>query len=346
MLVAMRPRLVGTSLLLLAAGCSDLFGNGAERVPVTYAEQYDAFWDSFDRYYPYFEYKQVDWDSVRAATEAGALGQSSQIGFIVALRRAVQPLRDPHIWFEDATGYRMSGYNWPYQNYNYVEEFLAALAPLAGWTEKPQLRSGRLEDVVPYIAIRYWGNGFSVADFDGALGQFRNDTMLILDVRLNTGGDDALAYQVAARFTSTPVVAEYYQTRDGPLHSDLTGLQARLLQPRGPWAFMGRVALLTGPQTQSASESFVSAMRELPNVTVFGDKTGGHSGSPQPVRLGGGWKVWVPRVLYRTADSAIVEWNGIRPDFQVDWYVTTRDTIIAFTREWLRCPACVTVPGP
>ena len=60
-------------------------------------------------------------------------------------------------------------------------------------------------------------------------------------------------------------------------------------------------------------------MRELPNVTVLGDTTGGSSGNPRDHPLGDGWNYSVSHWIEWTADRRIIEWNGIPPDVFVAW---------------------------
>jgi C-terminal processing protease CtpA/Prc len=60
-----------------------------------------------------------------------------------------------------------------------------------------------LGDGVPCITIGGWGaTSIRTADFDAALERFRTAPMLILDVRMNPGGNDALAFEIAGRFTT------------------------------------------------------------------------------------------------------------------------------------------------
>jgi C-terminal processing protease CtpA/Prc len=63
----------------------------------------------------------------------------------------------------------------------------------------------------------------------------------------------------------------------------------------------------------SSNESFIAAMRELPNVTVIGDQTGGSTGNPQTFTLGGGWSYSVSRWIQYSASMQVIEDQGIAP---------------------------------
>jgi C-terminal processing protease CtpA/Prc len=171
---------------------------------------------------------------------------------------------------------------------------------------------------IAYIAIGAWNtNQVRIAAVDSVLELLRDRAGLILDVRANGGGNDALALQVAGRFTTSARVVEYIQFRNGPAHSDFTPLEARTLAPRGPWQYSRPVIVLSGRGVFSSNETFISAMREIPSVIIMGDTTGGSSGNPQEFPLAGGWAYTVPRWIAWTADLQIIEWNGIAPDIHV-----------------------------
>ena len=77
--------------------------------------------------------------------------------------------------------------------------------------------------------------------------------------------------------------------------------------------------MLSGRGIFSSNESFIAAMRELPNVTIVGDTTGGGTGNPKTFPLGDGWSYSVSRWIEWTADRRVIEWNGIPSDVFVPW---------------------------
>ena len=85
------------------------------------------------------------------------------------------------------------------------------------------------------------------------------------------------------------------------------------LEPTGKRQFLGPVAVLTNRRTFSAAESFVLAMRTLPQVTLVGDTTGGGSGNPLFREMPNGWSLSVSRWLERAPDGTTHEGRGIGP---------------------------------
>jgi C-terminal processing protease CtpA/Prc len=171
---------------------------------------------------------------------------------------------------------------------------------------------------IPYIFIADWKkHALSLDAFEATLEQFQFSPGLILDVRMNSGGDDKLAYKIAGYFTDAPRLSEYYRYRDGPAPGDLGSPRARYLQPSLGVHYNGKVMLLIGPDSFSSTENFIAAMQTLPNVTTIGATTGGASGCPKTYALGDGWQYSVPVCYDMTADHQVIEWNGIQPKIAV-----------------------------
>jgi len=167
---------------------------------------------------------------------------------------------------------------------------------------------------VGYIAIGAWdAEQVRLGDLDAALDHLRDTRALILDVRMNPGGDEQLALQFAARFTAAPRTTGAVRFRNGPLHADFDEPRARVVRPRGAWQYTRPVVVLTGRGSASSNETFIAAMREFPNVTLAGDTTAGASGNPAFYDLGGGWQYSVSRWIETAADGMVIEGNGIAP---------------------------------
>ena len=182
------------------------------------------------------------------------------------------------------------------------------------------LAHGAGADGVPHIALASFASGqFDVAAFDRVLERYRDAPALILDVRMNGGGNDAAG---AAGGGALHHGASHH--RMGAVSAAARGTMPLPRSPSGACRRAGRgsirvpVLLLTGRQTWSSAEGFVSAMRELPNVVVVGDTTGGGSGNPSVFSLREGYGFSVVAVGSSTpADRSPIEWRGIAPDVAV-----------------------------
>ncbi|HNS22856.1 MAG TPA: S41 family peptidase [Sedimentisphaerales bacterium] len=134
-----------------------------------------------------------------------------------------------------------------------------------GGRGEPVISSREIDDRVGCIRIRSWG-GFSDSDFDKLLEPLRDKPCLIVDVRDNGGGADELAETVISRFITRKVVASIsFQRKPG---TDTYEKFINVVEPRGPWCYPGKVAVLTNEGCASACEHFVSGMFEAGALLV------------------------------------------------------------------------------
>jgi len=319
----------------LLAGCDA--GNTGPENP--YEADFEALWRTFDARYSYFAFKDIDWQARYDATRPRLDQVTTDDELLAVFQDLLAPLRDQHVYFRKPDGSTVPTYTPPHRA-NWDRNVWLAFVQQQGWQQiAPNLGYARI-DSLPYIAIGAWNTSqFDMADFDAMLELFRDSPGLILDVRMNGGGNDQLALQVAGRFTSEARVTEFVQFRDGPDHDDFTDLTPRTLAPRGPWTFDKPVALLAGRGVLSSNESFIAAMREIPHITVLGDTTGASSGNPALFELSNGWEYAVPRWIAYTADRTVIEWNGIPPDIAVAAaeadFAQGRDPVLDFAVAWL-----------
>jgi len=301
------------ALALTIAACRD-----APTAPSTPVGMFDAFWATYDRDYSYFAYKRINWDSLRSVYRPNAIAAASETELIPILKQMVAPLRDLHAWFVrpdgrvDLTYASNAGVNWD----AFVWTRLTDTCDLV--YAKPELGHCTMLGL-GYVFIKSWSEShFTIADLDAVVDRYRDAPGMIIDVRPNAGGLDKLALALAGRFAASQTTIGYIQFRNGPDHDDFGDQITRRVSPRGTFQFLKPVIVLAGRGSYSSNETFVSAMRELPSVTILGDTTGGSSGNPAQHRLGA-WQYSVPRWIEWTADRRVIEWNGIPPDVFVPW---------------------------
>ncbi|MGH9199847.1 MAG: S41 family peptidase [Vicinamibacterales bacterium] len=310
------------TLVLVVASLCALPGNAckssnsptAPSVPsADFGAQFDSLWSTFDREYSYFDYKQIDWSALRAAFRPRAIAATDQLEFIGVIREMLGRLHDLHVVLRDPGGAVIATYD-PQVFVNWDRSVWLQYLSRANWTQGQGDWGYGVLDGVPYISIGGWSaTSIRVADFDAALERFRSTPMLILDVRMNGGGGDQSAFEVAGRFARTSVTTGFVRFRNGPSHTDFGPVITRTLNPRGAWQYTGTVLLLIGRRSASSNESFIEAMRQLPNVTLAGDRTAGSTANPGTFPLADGWSYTVSRWIEYTADNQVIEDVGISP---------------------------------
>ena len=299
---------------LLCCACGSSSPTAPSPPPADLAAQFDSLWSTFDREYSYFEHKRIDWNALRSTYRPRAVAAADQRGFIDVIREMLGHLHDGHVTLREPGGTVLSTYD-ARSFVNWDRAVWQRYIARAGWTQGQTDWGYGVLDGVPYIVIGGWSTAsIRAADFDAAFERFRDSPAIILDVRMNGGGNDALAFEIAGRFMRSTVNAGSVRFRNGPSHGDFGAPIQRTVNPRGSWQYGGQVLLLTGRRCASSNESFITAMGALPNVTLVGDRTAGSTGNPGTFPLAGGWSYTVSRWIEFTPENQVVEDAGISPD--------------------------------
>jgi len=309
-----RFRLIPAILsLAFLAGCVGGALPSPTPAPHDFAGQFDTLWANFDQRYSYFNEKGVDWNALRAQYRARAVAATNEADLVNVVQQMLANLHDQHVVMRDPSGRVIPTYS-PAPSLNWNQAVWQRYVRPAGWVQGKTNWGYASFDGIAYIAIGSWDpKQVKLTDLDAMLELFRDAPGMIVDVRMNSGGDMQMAYDFAARFATVGRTTEYMQYRNGPQHDDLTGMVPKMLAPRGQWQFTKPVVLLIGRGSASSNENFIAAMKELPNVTTMGDTTAGTSGNPEWFQLGAGWSYTVSRWVDYTADKKLIEDHGIVP---------------------------------
>ncbi len=146
--------------------------------------------------------------------------------------------------------------------------------------------------------------------------EFHSAKALVVDVRQNRGGSDGVSSAIAAVFADRPVTSKSRtRTRNG-----FTGWDLNTIQPDSSNHFGKPVYLLISDNTVSAAESFVSTMRQFPNVTLVGTNTRGALSSILVKKLPDGSVLGLSDMQLLSPAGVNYETKGIPPDVRVESY--------------------------
>jgi hypothetical protein len=199
--------------------------------------------------------------------------------------------------------------------------------------ESNSVVTGRTREGFGYILIAQWPAPDSplMAPVHAAIDALIAEKVpaLILDVRVNAGGNDLSALRVAERFASQPVEYCRTRTREPQQPGGWTPWYPRALKPvpESP-RYGGRVAALCGPACMSSCETFLLMMRAA-GARLVGARTYGSSGNPKPHDLGNGVTVMVPSWEEADAKGQPIEGRGIEPDIQAEPGMAPGDDVLA-----------------
>ena len=282
-------------------------------------EDFLTVWEEFEEFYPEFPIKGMNWEQSYGrylpAAEAAATPDEMMLEVILPM---LAELQDCHVWLSSPGKDFYYTYE-PEIDENYDIEVLLYnyLYPndFTGW-------SGGVgycpPDRLPYLSINVWLEDLNMDRIDEFVGMLPQGCPgIIIDVRMNPGGNNMLCQEVAGRFAQETVLSWMARSRSGPDYDDCDYYDVSTT-PAGPLQFDGTVLLLIGEYCASSTEDFICSMMNLPNVVMLGDTTIGAGCCPYWVELTNRWQFTAVSWSTRTADNQPVEWLGIAPDICVE----------------------------
>lgn len=284
---------------------------------------FEIFWKEFDRYYAFFNLRNINWDSVYTAHRPYVNPETSGQELFQIFSSMLNVFRDVHVNLYTPLGSyaykRLEEQH--YQNFDHMvvnNEYLKDGLQSAG---NYMYSYGRLENQLGYLLIStFSGNEDIYKRIDYVFLQLSWYQVkgLIIDIRDNAGGNTAGSDYIASRFADKKRLYEYVRWRNGPGHSDFTELTPHYVEPSEKAPFKKPVAVLINRNCFSTAEAFVLAMKTFPNVITIGDTTGGGAGNPIMRELPNGWVYRIPRWISYTPELKCYEGVGIAPDIKVD----------------------------
>ena len=308
--------------------------------------EFEAFWSLYDEHYALFDVKEVDWQAIGNIYRPEVKQNTTRAELFAIFEAAIDHLNDIHVTVRDEkedrfarSGGRSIGtaefqdgtFDMPLIESAYID---GELFTGGGGT----MRWGRIGGIGYWRISSFSYPTTSAASADRALELFADAPAVIVDVRHNGGGSDAVARAITGRFadierlvmTSWRRIPGQGFTEAGEWH----------VGPSGAAAFTDRVILLIDDRTISAAENFAILMREFPHVTIVGETSAGTLADTYEHHIGDGWVFGVPQTLLRDARGHSWEGIGVVPNLWQSGSATTiaagkdaaLDLAIAFAR--------------
>lgn len=299
---------------------------------------FNILWETLDRQYSFFTYKQIDWTEVYRTYRPLVHEEMDDAALFKVMSDMLFLLKDGHTnltspfnrsrnweWYLNSP----ANFNFDILQRNYLGNNYRISGPL-------------LNTVIDSIGYIYYGSfqsEIAEGNIDFIVQDFRHLKGIIIDVRNNSGGNTENIDRIASRFTSHKLLTHYWLYKSGPGHDEFYKPEAKYLEPDGPLQYTGNVAILTNRRCYSATNDFVATMKALPNVTVIGDTTGGGGGLPFNSELPNGWQFRFSSTMMLTAAGFNIE-GGIPSDIHLDMtqeqISNGKDTILEYAIRYLK----------
>ena len=303
---------------------------------------FEALWKLMDEHYCFFSYKRqelgVDWDEVHARYAQQINEEMTSAQLFEVLCNMIAELKDGHVNLAAPFDY---GRNWSFyedypQNYNdsIVNLYLGHNYKIASG-----LKYVTFDDNIAYVRCSSFENGIGDGNVSYMLNALATCKGLIIDLRENGGGKITASRTLASHFTNEKLLVGYVSHKTDKGRDSFSTPEAEYLDPATDGVrWQKPVVVLTNRAVFSAANDFVNCMKQCPNVTIMGDRTGGGSGMPFNSELPNGWSVRYSAVVYYDKDMRHTEF-GIAPDIQLEMsgadISQDKDTYIETARTFL-----------
>ena len=280
---------------------------------------FHQLWEDFNLNYPYFEHKQVMWDSIYDVYYQKFETESNEEDFFLQLSDMLSTLKDIHIHLN------ASNKSFQYQKRHLFESNPSHLSNY--YLEKAELDNNRVlysrikGTQIAYLKIRTFEgsvNNYTVWPTETIVSSIAKKKGLIIDLRDNAGGKEDFAADFASRFVTDSRVYKQVRYRSGPDVTHFGQWTDEILVPASPIDFDYPIVILTNRGCYSATESFVLMMKTLTKVVMIGDTTGGATGNPSVSYLPNGWRYTLPTWQARDIQGKLIEDVGIAPDIPIN----------------------------
>jgi carboxyl-terminal processing protease len=297
-------------------------------------KNFTSFWKTFHKRYPFFELRKVDWKKQYEKFRPKVAKQTSDEELFGILCAMIDPLDDGHVGLEARIGGKKRRFTsekttkferefTPQEIKKLFETSENTLASNGfgsiARTEASILRYGRSKSLgyLRIVELEGVNKRRLTAALSRIVNEFRSLEGFIIDVRDCPGGEDSLAIMIINRFCDRKRIAFHRRTKIGPGKDDFTPLRTWYLEPMGEAQFTGPIVVLTNDSVFSGGEAFALAIRELPHVTIMGDRTNGIFSYTLDRTLPNGWKYFLSYQVYYSAEMACYEGVGVPVDIEL-----------------------------
>lgn len=148
-----------------------------------------------------------------------------------------------------------------------------------------------------------------------ATKDLRNTKSIVIDVRFNGGGQDAVSFEILRHFIPNRLQVAKQKFKSG---EDYTSSFPLVIHGSDN-AYLNPIYILTSPQTGSAAETFALATMAMKNAKRIGTRTEGALSTTLDKSLPNGWDFCVSNEVYMNNQNKLYENIGIPVDYEMNY---------------------------
>ena len=304
---------------------------------------FDALVDIIDSHYCFFEDKNIDWKATAAQYRELINEETGDLQLFTICSALLDELQDGHVNLTsrfNTTYYKKWWTDYP-QDFNLrtLQEYYLDF----NWFTTSGIIYKQLPGEIAYMYYPSFSYVVSETSLDYILAILYNSRGLIIDIRDNGGGLLTNIDVLVGRFIEEQITGGYIMHKTGPGHDSFSKPYPITYSPamEGRIKWPGQIVVLTNRSCFSAANNFVSVMKQLPNVSIVGARTGGGGGMPFSSEIPNGWGIRFSACPILDADFNITEY-GIDPSPGCEVHATEeelaqgKDAILEFAMDMLK----------
>ncbi|MEQ9168435.1 MAG: S41 family peptidase [Fulvivirga sp.] len=283
---------------------------------------YDELCTSIAKYSASIEARNVNWDSLTLAYRLSISNSLSEDEYFEIVGELLRNFKDPHVWL---IAPKQSMYTIDYLNYerNFSKELILSqyIEQLA--TYNSSIFTGMISGSIGYVFCANFKGDVTATNriFSDIIERFENTKGLIIDLRINDGGNVYNAQNLLNKLTQK---RSLWHTTQNKTKNGLDRPYEWHIEPDNTSNYKNKVVVLTGRYTVSAGERFVIGAKLLDHVTIVGDTTANTQGSVMGREMLNGWQYTFTFEKVLDAKGVNHAGVGIAPDC----YIPSNETII------------------
>lgn len=276
---------------------------------------FEALWKIMDARYCFFEYKNINWDSIHTVYKSKVRENVDKHDYFELMGKMLAELKDGHVnLYSDFNTSRYWKWFTDYPS-NFNPDIIYGLKYLG--TDYKSVAGLRYNIIhngkIGYIYYEDFSSQFSDANMYNIFTCFKDCQALIIDVRNNGGGYLSMAERFASYFFEKETITGYISHKNGTGHNDFSVPEPIKTPSHPKLKWLRPVAVLSNRGSYSATNNFICRMKKAPYAIIVGDVSGGGAGLPLSSELPNGWMVRFSASPMFDADMNQTEF-GIRPD--------------------------------